>query len=65
MSGGAEARCHPNGCNEPKLNGLEATRLIREKVPQTEAIVLSQHPAQMLGGCRDKARGGASVRREI
>jgi DNA-binding NarL/FixJ family response regulator len=30
----------------PKLNGLEATRLIREKVPQSEVVVLSQNPSR-------------------
>jgi DNA-binding NarL/FixJ family response regulator len=27
----------------PNLNGLDATRLIREALPQTEVLILSQH----------------------
>jgi PAS domain S-box-containing protein len=35
--------------NMPKLNGLEATRVIRKQVPESEVLVLSQHePSQMM-----------------
>jgi DNA-binding NarL/FixJ family response regulator len=29
----------------PRMNGLDATRIIREKVPESEVVVLSQNPA--------------------
>ena len=32
----------------PRLNGLEAARLIRKEVPQSEILILSQHPASAM-----------------
>jgi DNA-binding NarL/FixJ family response regulator len=31
----------------PKLNGLEATRIIRKKVSQSEVVILSQNPSDV------------------
>lgn len=45
----------------PKLNGLEATRLIREKVPQSEVVILSQNPSRMFKPGAMKAGARAYV----
>jgi DNA-binding NarL/FixJ family response regulator len=45
----------------PRLNSLEATRLIREKVPQSEVVILSQHSAQSLEQVAIKAGALACV----
>jgi DNA-binding NarL/FixJ family response regulator len=45
----------------PRLNGLEATRLIREKVPQCEVVVLSQYPAHVFGAFAISAGAQAYV----
>lgn len=49
----------------PRLNGLEAARLLRRLVPEAKILILSQHdPVQLLpraieagaNGCVDKSR---------
>ena len=43
----------------PQLNGLEATRLIRKEVPETEVLIVSQHvsPAVVAAAMNAGARG--------
>ena len=54
----------------PGMNGLEAARLLRQELPATKIIVISQHdPGQMLpqvlraggDGCVDKGKLGAEL----
>lgn len=45
----------------PKAQRLEATRLIREKAPQSEVVILSQHSAQSLEHVAIKAVARAHV----
>src|SRR5437868_13314987 len=47
----------------PVMNGLEATRLIRQEVPESEVLIVSQHdPAQMMKPALD---AGARVCHQI
>jgi DNA-binding NarL/FixJ family response regulator len=45
----------------PTLGGLEATRLIRERVPESGIVILSQHPFTMMGAAATKAGARAYV----